>query len=60
MPFCNSLTNLLRDDQYCLHAGEGSPHKVIAGTFQKSSPKGSSNLEQYKNICSLSFTLPQH
>lgn len=58
MPPCNSLSNLLRDDQYCLHAGETSPHPVIAGTSQKSSPEGSSKLKQYQNICSLSFTLP--
>lgn len=54
MPFCNSLSNLLHDHQYHLHAGEASPHPAIAGTFQKSSSK----LEQYKNICSVSFMLP--
>lgn len=58
MLFRNSLSNLLRDDQYHLHAGEASPRPALAGTFQKSFSKGSSKLEQYKNICSPSFTLP--
>lgn len=58
MLFCNSLSNLLCGNQYHLHAGEASPHPALAGTFQKSSSKGSSKLEQYKNICFLSFTLP--
>lgn len=51
MPFCNSLSNLLRDDQYRLHAGEASLRPALAGTFQtfqKSSSKGSSKLEQYE------------
>lgn len=54
MPFHNSLSSLLCDNQYRLHAGEASPCPAIAGTSQKLSSK----LEQYKNICSPSFTLP--
>ena len=58
MPFGNSLSNLLCDDQNHLHAGEASPRPALAGTLQKSSSKGSPKLEQHKNICSWSFTLP--
>lgn len=53
----HSLSNLVLEDQDCLHAEEASPHPALAGTLQKSSSIGSPKLEQHRNICSVRFML---